>query len=451
MNLRSRILAFVVVVIVVSALVGTGAIKAWRRIGVARSQLAEVQSESLRIAEEFQRSFRQINDTLARYGVSHKTEDWDAYLKASDALNVWIDVQKPRLSTRQEKQALEQIDTAYDDYRSAALSIHAAVLSDPDRITTLADWIQFQSERGRLAGLGRNLADAHRDAMEMLLAEVRQSVGQLGLLLLATLGVVLLLGGGFAWLVYRDTIAPLRVKLVESLALVERQEKLASLGVLAAGVAHEIRNPLTAVKASIYLQLKRADPESRDRAELEMINREILRMERILRDFLHFARPAEPRMADMSVSETLKRVYDLMYPGVTSRGLRLVMEPVSVDGRVRIDPEQIQQVLVNLVQNAADASKEQGVVTLRARTDSRPLGGRVEPVVVLEVIDTGHGIPTDVERRLFDPFFSTKSDGTGLGLSIAARIVQKHGGALQYQTQPGHGTTFGVVLPRLTA
>jgi signal transduction histidine kinase len=252
-------------------------------------------------------------------------------------------------------------------------------------------------------------------------------------------------------LVYRDTIAPLRVKLVESLALVERQEKLASLGVLAAGVAHEIRNPLTAVKASIYLQLKRADPESRDRAELEMINREILRMERILRDFLHFARPAEPRMADMSVSETLKRVYDLMYPGVTSRGLRLVMEPVSVDGRVRIDPEQIQQVLVNLVQNAADASKEQGVVTLRARTDSRPLGGRVEPVVVLEVIDTGHGIPTDVERRLFDPFFSTKSDGTGLGLSIAARIVQKHGGALQYQTQPGHGTTFGVVLPRLTA
>ena len=87
-------------------------------------------------------------------------------------------------------------------------------------------------------------------------------------------------------------------------------------------------------------------------------------------------------------------------------------------------------------------------VTLRARLDSKRLADRVSEVVILEVADTGKGIPPEVEKRLFDPFFTTKDAGTGLGLAIAARIVEKHGGALQYQTQPNRGTTFGIVLPR---
>jgi len=105
-------------------------------------------------------------------------------------------------------------------------------------------------------------------------------------------------------------------------------------------------------------------------------------------------------------------------------------------------------VLINLVRNAIDAIAGAGTVTLRARAARASLGGRETDAVVLEVSDTGNGIPSEVEKRLFDPFFSTKETGTGLGLPIAARIVEKHGGILQYQTRPGHGTTFGVVLPR---
>ena len=90
-----------------------------------------------------------------------------------------------------------------------------------------------------------------------------------------------------------------------------------------------------------------------------------------------------------------------------------------------------------------------GTVTLRARLDTKRLADRPAEVVILEVADTGKGIPPEVEKRLFDPFFTTKEAGTGLGLSIAARIVEKHGGALQYQTQVNHGTTFGIVLPRV--
>ena len=120
----------------------------------------------------------------------------------------------------------------------------------------------------------------------------------------------------------------------------------------------------------------------------------------------------------------------------------------SPDVSVRADPHQLKQVIINLVQNAADAIGQNGCVTLRARLDRSRLSDHEADVVVVEVGDTGKGIPPEVEKRLFDPFFSTKESGTGLGLSIAARIVQKHGGVLQYRTHVNHGTTFGIVLPR---
>jgi signal transduction histidine kinase len=108
----------------------------------------------------------------------------------------------------------------------------------------------------------------------------------------------------------------------------------------------------------------------------------------------------------------------------------------------------MKQVLINLVQNAADSIGRDGAITLRSRADRKPLAQGETDVVILEVADTGPGIAPEVEKRLFDPFFTTKAEGTGLGLSIAACIVQKHGGALQYQTQVNHGTTFGIILPR---
>jgi signal transduction histidine kinase len=225
-----------------------------------------------------------------------------------------------------------------------------------------------------------------------------------------------------------------------------RSEKLASLGMLAAGVAHEIRNPLTAIKAAIFLQLKKAPPGSPDRADLDLVSGEISRLEHIVRDFLQFARPAEPRLMTTRTDQPLRQVQTLMAPQLAGASIALILEP-SPAACIRIDPEQIEQVLINLVQNAAEAIGHDGTITLRARRDTRPLAGSVTEVVVLEVSDTGPGIPPEVEKRLFDPFFSTKRGGTGLGLSIGARLVEQHGGVMQYQTQPNRGTTFGIVLP----
>jgi signal transduction histidine kinase len=283
--------------------------------------------------------------------------------------------------------------------------------------------------------------------MGTFLADSQKSLTFLRVVLLISLALLLLSGGGLAVVVYRELIAPMRLKLVESQALLDRQEKLASLGLLAAGVAHEIRNPLTAIKAWLFLQQKHLLPGTAEHADTQVIANEVSRLENIVKDVLLVARPSEPRLTMVLADEPLRQVQALLKPQLEKDNIRLAVQG-SVSASIKIDPQQIQQVLINLIQNAADSIGHDGEVTLRARLDNKRLADRVTDVVILEVVDTGKGIPPEVEKRLFDPFFTTKETGTGLGLSIAARMVEKHGGALQYQTQPDHGTTFGIVLPR---
>jgi signal transduction histidine kinase len=227
----------------------------------------------------------------------------------------------------------------------------------------------------------------------------------------------------------------------------ERHEKLASLGMLAAGVAHEIRNPLTAIKAALFIQQKKFQPGSEEHTDAKLVQREILRLERIVNDFLHFARPSDPELTTVLAELPLREAQLFLAPSLAGTQIQLVLEPPA-PMYVKVDLAQIKQVLINLVQNAADSITRGGTITLRARTDRKPLPQGETSVVILEVADTGDGIPPEVQKRLFDPFFTTKETGTGLGLPIAARIVEKHGGALQYQTQLKRGTTFGIVLPQ---
>jgi signal transduction histidine kinase len=241
-------------------------------------------------------------------------------------------------------------------------------------------------------------------------------------------------------------IAPLRTKLVQSEALLERQEKLATLGTLAAGIAHEIRNPLTSMKARLYTLGKHIKGNEGGTADANIIGGEITRLERIVQEVLQFARPSDPRLAAVRADVPLREVQALVSTSLEKQNVQLVFEP-GADLRVPMDVGLIKQVVINLVRNATEAMDGGGTVTLRVRKGRAALNGQPQDVAVLEVNDTGKGIPAEVEERLFDPFFTTKESGTGLGLPIAARIVEKHGGALQYQTVVGHGTTFGIVLP----
>ncbi len=445
---KFRLVAFVLAIGGMLALIGWTAQSAWRRTGELHAKLTEVQLQSFKIADHIQQSVLELNNYVLRYSLSREPGDWQHFEAGSRQLDEWIDQQRPIESSENERRIHDLINTNYDYYMAAAHGIARKVESGSEPAIRLKEFSNFEAQSRTLLKLGFELADAHRESMTSFLADSNKVLSYLRSLLVICLALLAVASVGLAFLVYRELIAPLQVKLVESQALVERHEKLASLGMLAAGVAHEIRNPLTALKAWLFIQQKHLSPGSPEQADAEIIAKEINRLERIVKEVLLFARPSEPQLAVVPASEPLRQVQTLLAPQLEKSRIQLACEN-SVAANIRIDTAQMQQVLINLIQNAADSIGQSGVVTLRARTAFARLGEKNTDVIILEVADNGKGIPPEVEKRLFDPFFTTKESGTGLGLSIAARIIEKHGGALQYQTQLNRGTTFGIVLPQV--
>jgi signal transduction histidine kinase len=418
-----------------------------QRAQEASVRLGRVNSESFRIAEHFRDKLRYANDKMRRYASTEEPAAWEEYLKASQEIKLWIDQQTPILTSEDEAGVLKQMGAAYQAYLRRAEELRAMMGTDGKTGASLAQYNSFSEQSRRFWDLGEELAKAHYDFHNKVLARVDRTLTELRLSVLVLLALLFVFGVALATGVYRHLIAPLRVKLVESQALVERQEKLASLGLLAAGVAHEIRNPLTAIKTALFTQRKNLAPDSRARLDAEVIEREILRLERIVTQFLLFARPAPPEMAVVSANLPVEEVQVLLAPELAKAAIRLVREE-SAPVQIKADAAQIKQVLINLVQNAADSIGSSGTVTLRVRVEKKRLHNGETDGVVIEVADTGKGISPEVQKRLCDPFFTTKDNGTGLGLAIAARLVALNGGALQYQTQTNRGSTFGIVLPK---
>jgi signal transduction histidine kinase len=446
-GIRIRLAAFILAIATMVGIIAWTALNAWRRGGELREKLTKVQLQSYQIADHIQEKILELNNAVLRFGAYHDTNAWRRFQVVSHELDGWIDAQRELLSTEPERRLLDRINTNYDFYIAAANRMETRVQTSAPSSIGLKDFEDFEQQSQRLLQLGLLLGEAHRASMDDFLEQSKKALRYLLFLLATSLTLLLLAGAGLAVAVYGELIAPLRVKLVESQALMLRQEKLASLGMLAAGVAHEIRNPLTAIKAWLFIQRKHLAPGSPELDEADIIGNEISRLERIVKDVLLFARPSEPDLATVLAEVPCQEVRKLLGPQLEASHIQLVLE-VSSDAQVRIDRQQIQQVLINLVQNAADSIGRNGTVALRIRTGTKRLGERLTEVVILEVTDTGKGISPEVEKRLFDPFFTTKESGTGLGLSIAARIVEKHGGVLQYQTQVNRGTTFGIILPR---
>ncbi len=308
-------------------------------------------------------------------------------------------------------------------------------------------WRQISALRAELNGAETaRLLAADASAGERFRAETNAALTRLQRFLFLSLLGLVFGGAGVVVLIYRRLIVPLRSTLSESRAIIERQEKLASLGVFAAGIAHEIRNPLTAIKVRLFTLRNSHKPGASEHEDLAVIHNEINRLETIVQDFLQFARPAEPELQTLPVGRLLRGTRELLETGLAARGIRLKLE-LRTDEPVRVDPDKMKQVLINFVQNGADSMPSGGTVTLRSRQQRQVLNERPVNAVVIDIADAGTGMSAEVRSRLFDPFFTTKEQGTGLGLSIAARIVEKHGGIIQYETEPGQGTTFSIVLP----
>jgi signal transduction histidine kinase len=445
-GIQARLVALGLAVALMGALIVVVTVSSQRKATEARARLNRVESESFRIAERFKDNLREVNDKMRRYASFHEPAVWEEFLKASSELKRWIGEQAPRLTSEHEKAVLQQVDAAYQSYVHQAQDLHSLIEASGKRGSTLVEYNAFSDQARRLMDLGQELGRAHYESRNQLLFDASRTLTQLRWLVLGLVGLLFAFSLALAGVVYRDLIAPLRTKLVESQALAERHEKLASLGLLAAGVAHEVRNPLTAIKTALFIQQKKLAPGSPEEGDARLIEREILRLERIVNEFIQFARPATPQAAILAASEPLEEVRVLLAPQLAVAGIRLASEETD-PMRIKVDSSQIQQALINLVQNAADSIGHGGTITLRARRSRQQLGNAPAEVAILEVSDTGKGIPPDVEKRLFDPFFTTKEKGTGLGLAIAARMVEMNGGTLQYQTRIDHGSTFGIVLP----
>lgn len=219
-----------------------------------------------------------------------------------------------------------------------------------------------------------------------------------------------------------------------------RAEQMAAIGQVAAGVAHEIRNPLTSIKGLVQVNLREADARGLPAEDLRVIEHEVRRMERTLQTFLDFARPPKPDRWRLDPVTVIDRVYTLV--GGRARKQRVALrllrpdEPVWLDG----DQDQLQQLLLNLVLNALDAMPEGGAVEIDLRP---PRDGHVE----LFVRDTGPGIAPHVLPKVFETFVSSKETGIGLGLPVSRRIAEDHGGTLSAYNLPDGGACFALRLP----
>jgi signal transduction histidine kinase/PAS domain-containing protein len=238
------------------------------------------------------------------------------------------------------------------------------------------------------------------------------------------------------------TYAELREKMIRlraAQASLVHSENLATIGRMAAHVAHEIRNPLTTIGGFARSIIKHPDKPERIAGNAQVIIDEVRRLESILSSVMDFSRPAKPVLTECRLDELLKKVVAETTQTLAGKGVALDLEIDPDVPPIQADGEKLKQVIINLLRNAAEAMTSGGAIQLRLR--------RSGTLVEVDVTDTGPGIPAKIAAKIFSPFFTTKADGTGLGLAVSRKIVEDHGGQLRVRSELGKGSTFVISLP----
>jgi two-component system sensor histidine kinase HydH len=222
---------------------------------------------------------------------------------------------------------------------------------------------------------------------------------------------------------------------------VHRSERLASLGRLAAGVAHEIRNPLSSIKGFAQYFVKRFSGHDEEQGYASVMVKEVDRLNRVITDLLEFAGSKEPRRESQSLEAIAEQALKLLAPDFEVRRVEVIKEYEPDLPAVSVDRDRISQVLINLVLNALESMEAGGEIRIGLRRCGPP------PAVEILVSDTGTGIPEGDLEKVFEPFFSRKKKGTGLGLAIVHQIIESHRGDIRVESRPGEGTVFRIRLP----
>jgi PAS domain S-box-containing protein len=222
-----------------------------------------------------------------------------------------------------------------------------------------------------------------------------------------------------------------------------RVEQLARFGELAAGLAHEIKNPLAGIQGAVDILLQRRDAHDPERIVLENVRREVQRINNTVQMLLERARPRTLNFHPTSINETAQQAVSLARAGLSAeRRHRICIEfiPAATAPVLPVDAAQLEDAILNLILNAVEAIESEGAVTVRVKHEDQH--------IVIEVADTGRGIAEEDLQRIFSPFYTTQPNGTGLGLPAVRRIARAHGGRVEVVSTPGNGATFAIRLPQ---
>ncbi len=225
----------------------------------------------------------------------------------------------------------------------------------------------------------------------------------------------------------------------------KRADRLASIGEMAAGIAHEIKNPLAGIAGVIQVLKKETVAGEPKRAILEEVLSQVERMDKAVRNLLAFARPPEPKMSLVDINEMIGKLLDFLALQFAKQNITAERKLSAGLPWLTLDPDLLQQAFINIALNAIQAMPDGGIFTVETKAASPSAEGAGSVTIILA--DSGKGIPTDKLSMIFNPFFTTRQQGTGLGLSITQRIVEQHNGEISVTSAPGKGTTFAITLP----
>jgi signal transduction histidine kinase len=445
---RSAIRALVGGGVLVALAVALVAFERWRlhRVAHLANAWAEMAPDDFNVAVRLRETIQRMDGALLRFQLTEDETARDEFARDARRFSELALKAKQRPLGPSFSAGIAEVERRFDVYLADTRELLERAVRGLRRDTAIAVDTAVKEKSRALRSSVQQLVETHNNDVSAFLLRQRLALDSwqraTGLVWAAEAMLVLC-----AFLFWRGIGRRGGADGPPDRASMARQERLASLGVLAAGVAHEIRNPLTALKFRLFSLKKALPPSLVEHEDLLVLSREINRLERIVKDFLEFARPAEPRRTSVHAAQLMQEVHDLLRSEFEKRGIQTRLE-VDPGAWVSADRQQLQQVLINLLQNAAESTPAGGRVTLAVRQGAARLFKRARSMVIFEVADTGQGIPAGNESRIFDPFFSTKEGGSGLGLSIAARIAEMHEGHLQFASQPGRGTTFTLVLPK---
>lgn len=457
------------------------------RLQESTSRILEENVSNLKAAEELEIALLDMKG-LTSYYLLDGDENWLKIFdeKRQSYIN-WLEKARRGARTPEEKRIIREIESlfpVYENYQEQVIGLYKAgfpgqaqnILSGDMRSTFLLIYEKCEE----YLAINERLMWEARQHIEMeneTASKIMYAIGGIGILLGIFLGIILarsithplyelvlkVKGATEKDLIEKVDIADeteldhldrhvrdlidrtyeINKDLEQSRKKLMQAEKLAALGQISAGIAHEIYNPLAAIKMLLFSLRNELTLDSQKEKDFEVITGEIARMERFIQNFLLFARPREPVKSPLNVLEVIDNTLALLSPQLMNGKIDIERNFSTPLPAIHADGEQLQQVLVNIILNAIQAMPNGGKMMIRVCINKADQSGSLQ----ISVHDTGRGVPPQILKNIFDPFVTTRSKGSGLGLSIAYQIIKNHGGWIEAVNNPDKGATFRINLP----